>query len=242
MPDADMDMATNAIMGAAYGAAGERCMALSVVLAVGDKAADDLCARLEKQIAVLRVGPGLDQTPENEMGPLISSVHRSAGLYRQRRITGANLRVDGRGFSVKGHEKGYFVGPTLFDNVTPEMTIYKEEIFGPVLSVVRVADYNSAVELINRHEYGNGTAIFTRDGGCARRFCEEAGRYGGVNVPIPVPMAFHSFGGWKRSIFGALNVHGNDGVRFYTRMKTVTARWPEMQQDTGAAFSMPTLG
>jgi malonate-semialdehyde dehydrogenase (acetylating)/methylmalonate-semialdehyde dehydrogenase len=151
--------------------------------------------------------------------------------------------VDGRRFSVKGHEQGYFVGPTLFDNVTPEMTIYKEEIFGPVLSVVRVADYHSAVELINRHEYGNGTAIFTRDGGCARRFCEEvqAGMVG-VNVPIPVPMAFHSFGGWKRSIFGALNVHGNDGVRFYTRMKTVTARWPEMLQDTGAAFSMPTLG
>ena len=240
-----MDMATNAIMGAAYGAAGERCMALSVVLAVGDKTADELCSRLEKQIAALRVGPGLDQTPENEMGPLISSVNRNKvlGYIDSGESQGASLRVDGRRFSVKGHEQGYFVGPTLFDNVTPEMTIYKEEIFGPVLSVVRVADYSSAVELINRHEYGNGTAIFTRDGGCARRFCEEvqAGMVG-VNVPIPVPMAFHSFGGWKRSIFGALNVHGNDGVRFYTRMKTVTARWPEMLQDTGAAFSMPTLG
>ena len=202
-------------------------------------------ASLEKQIAALRVGPGLDQTPENEMGPLISSLHRNKvlGYIDSGESQGASLRVDGRRFSVKGHEQGYFVGPTLFDNVTPEMTIYKEEIFGPVLSVVRVADYSSAVELINRHEYGNGTAIFTRDGGCARRFCEEvqAGMVG-VNVPIPVPMAFHSFGGWKRSIFGALNVHGNDGVRFYTRMKTVTARWPEMLQDTEAAFSMPTLG
>ncbi len=245
MPDADMEMAANAIIGAAYGAAGERCMALSVVLAVGDNTADDLCARLEKQIAALRVGPGLDQTPENEMGPLISAAHRSKvlGYIDSGEAQGAKLRVDGRGFSVKGHEQGYFVGPTLFDNVTPEMTIYKEEIFGPVLSVVRVADYASAVDLINRHEYGNGSAIFTRDGGCARRFCEEvqAGMVG-VNVPIPVPMAFHSFGGWKRSIFGALNVHGNDGVRFYTRMKTITARWPEMQQETGAAFSMPTLG
>ena len=224
---------------------GKRCMALSVVLAVGDNTADDLCARLEKQIAALRVGPGLDQTPENEMGPLISAAHRSKvlGYIDSGEAQGAKLRVDGRGFSVKGHEQGYFVGPTLFDNVTPEMTIYKEEIFGPVLSVVRVADYASAVDLINRHEYGNGSAIFTRDGGCARRFCEEvqAGMVG-VNVPIPVPMAFHSFGGWKRSIFGALNVHGNDGVRFYTRMKTITARWPEMQQETGAAFSMPTLG
>ena len=218
---------------------GKRC------LAVGDKTADDLCARLEKQIAALRVGPGLDQSPENEMGPLISSAHRSKvlGYIDSGEAQGATLRVDGRGFSVKGHEQGYFVGPTLFDNVTPEMTIYKEEIFGPVLSVVRVADYASAVDLINRHEYGNGSAIFTRDGGCARRFCEEvqAGMVG-VNVPIPVPMAFHSFGGWKRSIFGALNVHGSDGVRFYTRMKTITARWPEMQQETGAAFSMPTLG
>lgn len=179
------------------------------------------------------------------MGPLISSAHRNKvlGYIDSGETQGARLRVDGRGFSVKGHEQGYFVGPTLFDNVTPEMTIYKEEIFGPVLSVVRVADYSSAVDLINRHEYGNGSAIFTRDGGCARRFCEEvqAGMVG-VNVPIPVPMAFHSFGGWKRSIFGALNVHGNDGVRFYTRMKTITARWPEMQQESGAAFSMPTLG
>ncbi|WHP81865.1 CoA-acylating methylmalonate-semialdehyde dehydrogenase [Edwardsiella anguillarum] len=245
MPDADMEMAASAIMGAAYGAAGERCMALSVVLAVGDSVADELCARLASQIAALRIGPGLDQTPENEMGPLISAAHRSKvlGYIDSGVVQGATLRADGRRFHTQGYEQGYFVGPTLFDNVTADMDIYREEIFGPVLCVVRVADYGSAVELINRHEYGNGAAIFTRDGGCARRFCDEvqAGMVG-VNVPIPVPMAFHSFGGWKRSIFGPLNVHGNDGVRFYTRMKTVTARWPEMQQDTGAAFSMPTLG
>lgn len=244
MPDADMDMATNAIMGAAYGAAGERCMALSVVVAVGDKTADELCARLEKdRFAARRTWPEPDARKRDGAADLRRTPQQSVGLYRQWRSSGANLRVDGRGLSVKGHEQGYFVGPTLFDNVTPEMTIYKEEIFGPVLSVVRVADYASAVDLINRHEYGNGSAIFTRDGGCARRFCEEvqAGMVG-VNVPIPVPMAFHCFGGWKRSIFGALNVHGNDGVRFYTRMKTITARWPEMQQETGAAFSMPTLG
>lgn len=198
-----MEMATSAIMGAAYGAAGERCMALSVVLAVGDRVADELCARLESRIAALRVGSGLDQMPENEMGPLISAAHRSKvlGYIDSGAAQGATLRVDGRRFHVKGYEQGYFVGPTLFDNVTADMTIYREEIFGPVLSVVRVADYGSAVALINRHEYGNGAAIFTRDGGCARRFCDEvqAGMVG-VNVPIPVPMAFHSFGGWKRSI------------------------------------------
>ncbi|AOV96883.1 methylmalonate-semialdehyde dehydrogenase (acylating) [Edwardsiella hoshinae] len=245
MPDADMDMAVNAIMGAAYGAAGERCMALSVVLAVGESVADALCARLESRIAALRVGPGLDQVPENEMGPLISAAHRSKvlGYIDSGEAQGAMLRVDGRRLRLNGHEQGYFVGPTLFDRVTADMDIYQEEIFGPVLSVVRVADYHSAVALINRHQYGNGAAIFTRDGGYARRFCDEvqAGMVG-VNVPIPVPMAFHSFGGWKRSIFGPLNVHGQDGVRFYTRMKTVTARWPERQQASDAAFAMPTLG
>jgi len=245
MPDADMDMATHAIMGAAYGAAGERCMALSVVVAVGENTADTLCDRLEQQIATLRVGPGLGHQPENEMGPLISAAHRTKvlGYIDSGEAQGATLRVDGRNFKIPGNEEGYFVGPTLFDNVTPEMTIYKEEIFGPVLSVVRVADYQSAIKLINQHEYGNGTAIFTRDGGTARRFCEEV-QVGmvGVNVPIPVPMAFHSFGGWKRSIFGPLNVHGNDGVRFYTRMKTITARWPESNHQQGSAFSMPTLG
>lgn len=245
MPDADMDMAASAIMGAAYGAAGERCMALSVVVAVGDSVADALCARLERQCAALRVGPGLARTPENDMGPLISAAHRERvlGYIDSGVAQGALLRVDGRGFTLPGYPQGYFVGPTLFDQVTPEMTIYKEEIFGPVLCVVRVADYAAALSLTNRHEYGNGAAIFTRDGGCARRFCAQvqAGMVG-VNVPIPAPMAFHSFGGWKRSIFGPLNVHGNDGVRFYTRMKTVTTRWPEMQQGQDATFAMPTLG
>ncbi|MFJ5315546.1 CoA-acylating methylmalonate-semialdehyde dehydrogenase [Pectobacterium versatile] len=246
MPDADMDMAASAIMGAAFGAAGERCMALSVVVAVGDDTAEALHQRLSAQIKAMRVGPGLVDGQENEMGPVISAPHRAkiADYIQSGVEQGATLRIDGRTLSVQGHPQGYFIGPTLFDNVTPEMTIYQEEIFGPVLSVVRVPDYQTAVTLINNHEYGNGTAIFTRDGETARQFCEEvqAGMVG-VNVPIPVPMAFHSFGGWKRSIFGPLNVHGNDGVRFYTRMKTVTSRWPasvRLEHHT-SSFVMPTL-
>ncbi|RYC47853.1 CoA-acylating methylmalonate-semialdehyde dehydrogenase [Pectobacterium zantedeschiae] len=246
MPDADMDMATSAIMGAAFGAAGERCMALSVVVAVGDDTAEALYQRLSAQIKAMRVGPGLVDGQENEMGPVISASHRAkiADYIQSGVDQGATLRIDGRTLSVQGHPQGYFIGPTLFDNVTPEMKIYQEEIFGPVLSVVRVPDYQTAVTLINNHEYGNGTAIFTRDGETARQFCEEvqAGMVG-VNVPIPVPMAFHSFGGWKRSIFGPLNVHGNDGVRFYTRMKTVTSRWPasvRLEHHT-SSFIMPTL-
>ncbi|WP_350238130.1 CoA-acylating methylmalonate-semialdehyde dehydrogenase [Pectobacterium colocasium] len=246
MPDADMDMAASAIMGAAFGAAGERCMALSVVVAVGDDTAEALNQRLNAQINAMRVGPGLVDGQENEMGPVISAPHRAkiADYIQSGVDQGATLRIDGRTLSVQGHPQGYFIGPTLFDNVTPEMKIYQEEIFGPVLSVVRVQDYQTAVTLINNHEYGNGTAIFTRDGETARQFCEEvqAGMVG-VNVPIPVPMAFHSFGGWKRSIFGPLNVHGNDGVRFYTRMKTVTSRWPasvRLEHHT-SSFVMPTL-
>ncbi|MEI7266409.1 CoA-acylating methylmalonate-semialdehyde dehydrogenase [Pectobacterium versatile] len=246
MPDADMDMAASAIMGAAFGAAGERCMALSVVVAVGDDTAEALHQRLSAQIKAMRVGPGLVDGQENEMGPVISAPHRAkiADYIQSGVDQGATLRIDGRTLSVQGHPQGYFIGPTLFDNVTPEMTIYQEEIFGPVLSVVRVPDYQTAVTLINNHEYGNGTAIFTRDGETARQFCEEvqAGMVG-VNVPIPVPMAFHSFGGWKRSIFGPLNVHGSDGVRFYTRMKTVTSRWPasvRLEHHT-SSFVMPTL-
>ncbi|MFJ5439280.1 CoA-acylating methylmalonate-semialdehyde dehydrogenase [Pectobacterium brasiliense] len=246
MPDADMDMAASAIMGAAFGAAGERCMALSVVVAVGDDTAEALHQRLSAQIKAMRVGPGLVDGQENEMGPVISAPHRAkiADYIQSGVDQGATLRIDGRTLSVQGHPQGYFIGPTLFDNVTPEMKIYQEEIFGPVLSVVRVPDYQTAVMLINNHEYGNGTAIFTRDGETARQFCEEvqAGMVG-VNVPIPVPMAFHSFGGWKRSIFGSLNVHGNDGVRFYTRMKTVTSRWPasvRLEHHT-SSFVMPTL-
>ncbi|GKW02629.1 CoA-acylating methylmalonate-semialdehyde dehydrogenase [Pectobacterium carotovorum] len=246
MPDADMDMAASAIMGAAFGAAGERCMALSVVVAVGDDTAEALHQRLSAQIKAMRVGPGLVDGQENEMGPVISAPHRAkiADYIQSGVEQGATLRIDGRTLSVQGHPQGYFIGPTLFDNVTPEMKIYQEEIFGPVLSVVRVPDYQTAVTLINNHEYGNGTAIFTRDGETARQFCEEvqAGMVG-VNVPIPVPMAFHSFGGWKRSIFGPLNVHGSDGVRFYTRMKTVTSRWPasvRLEHHT-SSFVMPTL-
>ncbi|MBE5222846.1 CoA-acylating methylmalonate-semialdehyde dehydrogenase [Pectobacterium quasiaquaticum] len=246
MPDADMDMAASAIMGAAFGAAGERCMALSVVVAVGDDTAEALHQRLSAQIKAMRVGPGLVDGQENEMGPVISAPHRAkiADYIQSGVDQGATLRIDGRTLSVQGHPQGYFIGPTLFDNVTPEMKIYQEEIFGPVLSVVRVPDYQTAVTLINNHEYGNGTAIFTRDGETARQFCEEvqAGMVG-VNVPIPVPMAFHSFGGWKRSIFGPLNVHGSDGVRFYTRMKTVTSRWPASVrlEHHASSFIMPTL-
>ncbi|MFC5080982.1 Methylmalonate-semialdehyde dehydrogenase [acylating] [Vibrio thalassae] len=240
MPDADLEGATNAIMGAAYGAAGERCMAISVAVAVGDETADKLVAMLKEKVEALRVGPGLGVSPENEMGPLVSEPHMNKVTeYIQSGVDqGATLVVDGRGINTSA--LGYFVGGTLFDNVTPDMTIYNEEIFGPVLSVVRAKDYQQALQLINEHEFGNGTAIFTRDGDTARDFSEkvEIGMVG-INVPIPVPMAFHSFGGWKRSIFGPLNVHGNDGVRFYTRMKTVTARWPKGQRES--EFVMPTM-
>ncbi|KJY81005.1 CoA-acylating methylmalonate-semialdehyde dehydrogenase [Vibrio nigripulchritudo] len=246
MPDADMEMATGAILGAGFGAAGERCMALSVVVAVGDETADQLVESLKQKIEMMKVGPGLVEGEENDMGPVISAEHRQKilGYIDSGEQQGASLVVDGRNCKVQGHEDGFFVGPTLFDQVSPDMTIYQDEIFGPVLSVVRVPDYQTALELINNHEYGNGTAIFTRDGETARQFSEDvlAGMVG-VNVPIPVPMAFHSFGGWKRSIFGPLNVHGNDGVRFYTRMKTVTTRWPtSVRLETHKSdFVMPTM-
>ncbi|MGL4860802.1 MAG: aldehyde dehydrogenase family protein, partial [Enterobacteriaceae bacterium] len=244
MPDADMDFTVNALLGAAYGSAGERCMALSIAVAVGDHTADQLVEKLTPKVAALRIGPGVAEGAENEMGPLISAQHRQKVLdyIDSGERQGAKLCVDGRGYQVAGHPHGFFVGGTLFDNVTPEMIIYQEEIFGPVLGIVRVPDYASAVRLINEHQYGNGSAIFTRDGDCARQFSEEvqAGMVG-VNVPIPVPMAFHCFGGWKASLFGPLHMHGPDGVRFYTRMKTVTSRWTE-GGCAQAAFSMPTLG
>ncbi|EPQ7200818.1 MULTISPECIES: CoA-acylating methylmalonate-semialdehyde dehydrogenase [Providencia] len=246
MPDADMNLATNAIMGAAFGAAGERCMALSVVLAVGDETADTLIANLKQQIAKMTVGPGIVDGKENDMGPVISAQHKAkiCDYITSGEKQGASLLVDGRDFKVAGFENGYFVGPTLFDNVTPDMDIYKDEIFGPVLAIVRVPDFETGLKLINQHEYGNGTAIFTRDGETAREFQENvmAGMVG-INIPIPVPMAFHSFGGWKRSIFGPLNVHGNDGVRFYTRMKTVTSRWPASVrlEHHESSFTMPTM-
>ncbi|MEZ3500873.1 CoA-acylating methylmalonate-semialdehyde dehydrogenase [Pantoea sp. KPR_PJ] len=244
MPDADLDATVNAIMGGAFGSAGERCMALPVVVAVGDDTADKLIASLTPLIKALRVGPGINRgTDENEMGPVVSAAHQKKvlGYIDKGEQEGAKLVVDGRNFQVPGHAEGYYVGGTLFDNVTSEMTIWREEIFGPVLSIMRAPDYASALKLVNSHEFGNGSAIFTSNGHTAREFVQdvEAGMVG-VNVPVPVPMAFHSFGGWKRSVFGALNVHGPDGVRFYTRMKTATARWPGGQQ-TVSEFSMPTL-
>jgi malonate-semialdehyde dehydrogenase (acetylating) / methylmalonate-semialdehyde dehydrogenase len=241
MPDADMDQAANALLGAGYGSAGERCMAISVAVCVGDAAADALIGKLMPMVENLRVGPGNIDNPD--MGPLVTCQHRDKvkGYIDAGEAEGAKVLVDGRGLQVAGHEQGFFLGGTLFDHVQPNMKIYKEEIFGPVLCIIRVQDFNSACQLINDHEYGNGTAIFTRDGDAARQFSHsiQVGMVG-VNVPIPVPMAFHSFGGWKRSLFGPLHMHGSDGVRFYTRLKTITARWPTGIRNS-AEFSMPTM-
>src|SRR5690242_9668851 len=240
MPDADLDQATDALMGAAYGAAGERCMAVSVAVAVGG-VGDRLMDKLVPRVRALKIGPGTD--PEAEMGPLVTKQHYDkVRSYIDLGVQeGAKLIVDGRGLHLQGYENGFFIGGTAFDDVTPEMRIYKEEIFGPVLSVVRAPDFDSAVKLVNDHEYGNGVAIFTRDGDAAREFVNRV-QIGmvGVNVPIPVPMAFHSFGGWKRSLFGDMAVHGMEGVRFYTRLKTVTSRWPAGIR-AGAEFVMPTM-
>lgn len=240
MPDADLDQAVNALIGAAYGSAGERCMAISVAVAVGD-VADRLIEKLTPKVAELKIGNGKEKGLE--MGPLISREHLARVKdYVGRGIEeGATLVVDGRDLKVPGCENGYFIGGCLFDNVTAEMTIYQEEIFGPVLCIVRVPDYKAAVELVNAHKYGNGTAIFTRDGDCARQYAHEiqAGMVG-INVPIPVPMAFHSFGGWKRSLFGSLHMHGPEGVRFYTRRKAITSRWPTGIR-SGAEFVIPTM-
>ncbi|MBL8838846.1 MAG: CoA-acylating methylmalonate-semialdehyde dehydrogenase [Alphaproteobacteria bacterium] len=238
MPDADLDQATDALMGAAFGSAGERCMAVSVALAVGD-VADKLIPRLKDKMARLKVGPGTDT--DSEMGPLVSKAHyeKVKGYVDLGVKEGADLVVDGRGLHLQGYEKGYFLGPCLFDKVQPTMRIYKEEIFGPVLAMVRVADFAAGAKLINDHEFGNGTAIFTRDGDAAREFAAsiQVGMVG-INVPIPVPMAFHSFGGWKRSIFSDHAMHGPEGVRFYTKLKTVTARWPTGIR-AGAEYTMP---
>ncbi|MEX0730717.1 MAG: CoA-acylating methylmalonate-semialdehyde dehydrogenase [Aquisalimonadaceae bacterium] len=239
MPDADLDLAVNSLVGAAYGSAGERCMAISVAIAVGDTG-DALVERLAERVRALKIGPGT--SPEMEMGPLVTRPH----FERVRRYVeigvgeGADLVVDGRGCQVENHENGFFLGGCLFDHVTPEMRIHAEEIFGPVLAVVRVPDLAAAVQLINDHEFANGTTIFTRNGNTAREFVRriEVGMVG-INVPIPVPMAFHSFGGWKRSLFGDHGVHGTEGVHFYTRLKTVTARWPTDPSVTND-FVMPT--
>jgi malonate-semialdehyde dehydrogenase (acetylating)/methylmalonate-semialdehyde dehydrogenase len=241
MPDADIDDAVDALMGAAYGSAGERCMAVSVAVAVGN-AGDRLIEKLTPRVRALKVGPGTD--PEAEMGPLVTREHRDkvAGYVDLGVKEGAKLVVDGRGLSLQGYESGFFIGGSLFDDVKTDMRIYKEEIFGPVLGVVRTPDLAGAVRMVNEHQFGNGVAIFTADGGAARDFASgiKVGMVG-VNVPIPVPMAFHSFGGWKQSLFGDHHIHGPEGVRFYTRYKAITQRWPTGAR-RGAEFIMPTLG
>ena len=227
MPDADLDQAIDAVMGAAYGSAGERCMAVSVMVAVGDEVADALIERLCPRVEALKVGPYTQS--DAEMGPVVNPAAKAriCGYIDRGVEEGAKLVIDGRAISIRGFESGCFVGATVFDHVTPSMSIYTDEIFGPVLCVVRVNSYDSALQLVNDHEYGNGAAIFTRDGDAARDFSHRV-HIGmvGINVPIPVPMAFHSFGGWKRSLFGDHYVHGPEGVRFYTRLKTITSRWP----------------
>lgn len=227
LPDADMDLAADAAVGAGYGSAGERCMAISVLVCVGN-AADKLLPRIQERIAVMKVGNGLD--PTSQMGPLITRAHRDrvAGFVEAGAKEGATIVVDGRNLKVPGHENGFFLGPCLIDHVHPSMSVYREEIFGPVLSVVRAQTYDDAIALIHGHPYGNGTAIFTNDGGAARKFQHDV-QIGmvGVNVPIPVPMAYYSFGGWKQSLFGDTHMYGPDGVRFYTRNKVVISRWPD---------------
>ncbi|MFK8080103.1 MAG: CoA-acylating methylmalonate-semialdehyde dehydrogenase [Granulosicoccus sp.] len=240
MPDADMDQAVDALMGAGFGSAGERCMAISVAVPVGEETANRLVDALRPKVEALRVGPADD--PDAEMGPVITAdaKKRITSLIDSGVAAGANLVVDGRSLSLQGYENGYFLGGSLFDHVTTDMDIYQQEIFGPVLAVVRAEKYDDAVKMINDHEYGNGTAIFTRDGDAARSFADgiQVGMVG-VNVPIPVPVAYHSFGGWKRSIFGDHSIYGPEGVHFYTRLKTVTTRWPTGIKQ-GAVFNFPT--
>ncbi|HEX2236604.1 MAG TPA: CoA-acylating methylmalonate-semialdehyde dehydrogenase [Actinomycetota bacterium] len=227
LPDADMDLAADAAVGAGYGSSGQRCMAISAVVAVGD-AGDALLERMRARIESLEVGPGT--SPRAEMGPLVTGQHRDKVLsYVEAGVReGAELAIDGRDVSVEGHEGGFFLGPCLFDRVTPEMSVYRDEIFGPVLVMLRASSYPEAISLVNANPFGNGTAVFTNDGGAARKFVHEV-EVGmvGINVPIPVPMAFYSFGGWKQSLFGDSHVHGTEGVRFYTRAKVVTSRWPD---------------
>jgi malonate-semialdehyde dehydrogenase (acetylating)/methylmalonate-semialdehyde dehydrogenase len=241
MPDADMDQAVDALIGAGYGSAGERCMAISVAVPVGRKTADALMEKLSPRVENLRVGLSTDEGAD--YGPLVTreALARVRGYIDIGVQEGATLAVDGRDFRMQGHENGFFIGGSLFDHVTPDMRIYKEEIFGPVLSVVRADDYESALALPNTHEFGNGVAIFTRDGDAARDFATRVNvGMVGINVPIPVPIAYHTFGGWKASGFGDLNQHGPDSIRFYTKTKTVTSRWPSGVKD-GASFVIPTM-
>jgi malonate-semialdehyde dehydrogenase (acetylating)/methylmalonate-semialdehyde dehydrogenase len=241
MPDADLDQAVDALIGAAYGSAGERCMAISVAVAVGEKTADVLRQRLADRVRALRIGPST--ATGVEMGPLVTAEHRArvASYIALGIDEGADLVVDGRVVTVSGGEDGFFLGGCLFDHVTPSMRIYKEEIFGPVLCLVRAKDFGEALGIVSDHEFGNGASIFTRDGKTAREFADrvQAGMVG-VNVPIPVPLAFYSFGGWKHSAYGDQNQHGMDGVRFFTKLKTVTSRWPT--SSSGSEFTMPVVG
>lgn len=240
MPDADLDHAANAIVGAAYGSAGERCMAISVIVAVGQNTADALIAKMAPMIRAIRINPG--DVEGTDMGPLVSSVHRERVMNAIEKGVkeGAKLVIDGRSFQHSQYPQGFYLGPCLFDEVSPDMSIYQNEIFGPVLVVLRVDDFESALNLVNSHQYGNGTAIFTQDGYSARAYSQrvQAGMVG-VNIPIPVPIAYHPFGGWKRSVFGDTNMHGIESIHFYTRRKTVTTKWP-VSHIQGSAFNMPT--
>ncbi len=243
MPDADLDQVVNDLAGAAFGSAGERCMALPVVVPVGDETADRLRAKLIPAIEALRVGVSTD--PDAHYGPVVTAAHQAKveGWIQTCVDEGAELVVDGRGFTLQGHEEGFFIGPTLFDRVTTDMESYKEEIFGPVLQMVRAASFEEALALPSKHQYGNGVAIFTRNGHAAREFAARVNvGMVGINVPIPVPVAYHSFGGWKRSAFGDTNQHGMEGVKFWTKVKTITSRWPDGSVDGGNAFVIPTMG
>jgi len=240
MPDADLDKTVDALIGAGYGSAGERCMSISVAVAVGD-IGDELVKRLKPRVEEIKVGPSLD--PASEMGPLVTKAHfdKVMGYIDLGVKEGADLVVDGRKVNIQGYEKGFFMGASLFDKVTPDMTSYQDEIFGPVLQVMRAKDFDEAIRLPSAHRYGNGTSIFTADGDAAREFADKV-QVGmvGINVPIPVPLSFHTFGGWKESAFGDINQHGMEGVRFYTKVKTVTSRWPSLITP-GADFLIPTL-
>ena len=243
MPDADLDQVVKELAGAAFGSAGERCMALPVVVPVGEKTAKALREKLILAIAALRVGVSTDA--DADYGPVVNAAHKARveGWIQTGVDEGAELVVDGRGFELQGHEKGFFIGPTLFDHVKPTMQSYKEEIFGPVLQIVRADSFEEALELPTAHQYGNGVALFTRNGHAAREFAARVNvGMVGINVPIPVPVAYHTFGGWKRSAFGDHNQHGPEGIRFWTKVKTITQRWPDGSPDGGNAFVIPTMG
>jgi malonate-semialdehyde dehydrogenase (acetylating)/methylmalonate-semialdehyde dehydrogenase len=242
MPDADLDQVTNELIGAGYGSAGERCMAISVAVPVGEKTADALVKKLKPRVESLRVGIPTD--PEASYGPMVTAAQRQKVMdYIDMGVKeGAELVVDGRGFKMQGYDKGFYLGGSLFDRVTPNMKTYQEEIFGPVLQIARAKDFNEAISLPSTHSYGNGVAIFTRDGDAAREFASKVNvGMVGINIPIPVPLAYHTFGGWKRSAFGDTNQHGTEGVRFWTKIKTVTQRWPKGGVRENPDFNIPTM-